>query len=121
MDTVPSIWQVLSRYFFWPLYLHLRMIPTIQNLIFFLFYNMVKHARVDQKTSNVNRAELPHMEGVSQEFPTQMAVILFVCDECCHAWVCRPFLRMAKLVVGPREYIFKHPYFFGLSSSMGRL
>ena len=92
--------------FFWPLYLHLQIIPTIQNIILLLFYNVVRHAHVDQKISNVNRAELPHMEGMSQEFPTQMAVILLDCDRCCHAWVCLPFLRIAEVAVGQREYIY---------------
>jgi hypothetical protein len=46
---------------------------------------MVRHARVDQKMNYVNYPELPYMEGVSQEFPTQMAVNLFICDRYCHA------------------------------------
>ena len=97
------------------------MIPTIQNIILLLFYNTVRHAHVDQKMSNVNRAELPHMEGMSQEFSMQMAVILLVCGRYCHAWVRHPFLRIAELAAGQREYIFRHPYFFAVFLSMGRL
>ena len=59
------------------------------------------------------------MEGVSQEFSTQMAVNLFVCDRCRHAWARRSFVRMEELAVGQQQN-FKHPYFFRILSLIKR-
>ena len=36
---------------------------TPQNLIFFFRYVVARHARVGQKTSDLNDAELPYLEG----------------------------------------------------------
>ena len=42
------------------------MICTQQNFIFFSYCVVVRHARVGQKMSDLNDAELPHLEGLSR-------------------------------------------------------
>jgi hypothetical protein len=50
----------------------------LHNISLSLNYNLVRHARAGKKMSDVNCAELPYLEGVSQQFPTQMAANLFI-------------------------------------------
>ena len=52
--------------FFEPLYSHPRIIRTLQGFISFFCRTMARHARVGQKSSDVNDAELPHLEGMSR-------------------------------------------------------
>jgi hypothetical protein len=61
--TEPAIRLILSWAFFYPLYMYLRTISTLQNLSFSCCCVAVRQPRVSQKTSNVNDAELPHLEG----------------------------------------------------------
>ena len=49
--------------FFCPLYLYHKTMFTPQNLIFSLRYVVARHARVGQKTSDLNDAELLYLEG----------------------------------------------------------
>ena len=62
--TEPAIQRILGQDFFCPLYLHLTRISILQNLIFPFRYVVATHLRVGQKTSDVNDAELPHLEGM---------------------------------------------------------
>ena len=61
--TALSIQRIWGQIFFHPLYLHLKPISTLQDLIFSFCCIVTRHLRVGQNFSDVNDAELPNLEG----------------------------------------------------------
>ena len=55
------------------------MICMLQNLFFFSCCGVARHARVGQKMSDVNDAELPHLEGTSRLIIANVTCVVKIC------------------------------------------
>ena len=88
--TERAILRILGQFFFLPLYPYLRTICTQQSFIFFSYCVVVRHAHVGQKMSDLNDAELPHLEGLSRSVteishvlcPESAMVVVTHCHTC---------------------------------------